>query len=83
MSGGAFDYKQDAGREIADKIDAETDGITYGVKTEAKFRLAAKTLRQAAARALRSDWVPSADDGKETFNKRWLQDGLPIPAEVE
>ena len=87
MSGGHFNYDQYRCDEIADDIDRliarnnEDDGFGFSNgfsdETLAKFRLAAKTCREAAKMVQRVDWLASGDDREESFHRRWNEEGLP------
>ncbi len=85
MSGGHFNYDQHRITGIADEIERliktnnskkkDEYGDDYGnpfkADTIAKFKLAVKTLRQAAIMAQRIDWLVSGDDGEDNFHKYW------------
>lgn len=75
MSGGHFNYGQFNIESIADEIDSLIDANTiYSDETIEKFRLAEKTLRQAAIMVNRIDWLVCDDDGEDTFHARWKED---------
>jgi len=59
------------GDEIVLLIDANA---IYSDETIEKFRLAEKTLRQAAIMVNRIDWLVCDDDGEDTFHARWKED---------
>lgn len=85
MSGGHFNYQQHRLEDIAQEIDhlietndsTELDqwgseiGFQYPPEIIEKFKLTAKTLRQANAMVHRVDWLVSGDDGDGTFLKAW------------
>ena len=78
MSGGHFNYIQnqidDASIEITEK--AKHYEKTCDQLTIARFQEAAITLEKAAKMLQRNDWFISYDDGEESFNERWVEDGL-------
>jgi hypothetical protein len=88
VSGGHFDYKQDAIADISDEVErlirdndsdardewGQTVGAHYPPAVVARFRTALRTLRQAAAMVHRIDWLVSGDDGPETFLERWKEE---------
>lgn len=88
MSGGYFDYNQYRIGQIADDIDLlisnndRTDqnewgrpyGSNFPKEVIEKFQEAVIVLRKAQIMAQRIDWLVSADDGIESFLKRWDED---------
>ncbi|NBQ13098.1 MAG: hypothetical protein EBU31_00445 [Proteobacteria bacterium] len=73
MSGGHFDYIQyridDAANEIERQIEWEPNELRADV--QARFRIAADTLRRAAKMLQRVDWLICCDDGEDSFMRRW------------
>jgi hypothetical protein len=92
MSGGHFDYIQFRVEDAADEIETivETNDSTkedslgdeigrhYPPEIIEKFRLAAQYVKAAAKMLHRIDWLLSADDGEETFLRRWDEDVAPL-----
>jgi hypothetical protein len=92
MSGGHFFYIQDKIESAAYEIDqliASNDDDTldeYGYRRGrhyvpaviARFRVAARVARLAAAMIRRVDWLVSCDDGEDSFRERWDEDCEPI-----
>lgn len=78
MSGGHFEYIQyridDAAVEVARK--AKDYSKTCTPQTIARLEEASKTLEKAAKMLQRIDWFVSCDDGEESFNARWEEDGI-------
>lgn len=83
MSGGHFEgsfYIYDIAEHIESLIEKngkpEEDGYVYKFSDEtiAKFRYAAKILKEAATYTHRIDYLISGDDGEETFHKRLVED---------
>jgi hypothetical protein len=88
MSGGHFDYQQyrieDMARDIDELIQSNDDetpheyggtiGRFYPPEIIERFKETAHTLRQAAEMAQRVDWLVSADDGEESFLRRWKKE---------
>lgn len=86
MSGGHFDYKQFAMKDIAEQIQeiishndedwTDSDGwcqeaYKYPPQIIEKFVEAERAVHRAAAMVHRIDWLLSGDDSEETFLKRW------------
>ncbi len=84
MSGGHFNYDQHRCDEIADEIERLIDknhekdrwgyANDYSKETLAKFKLAAKTCREAAKMVQRVDWLVSGDSGEDSFHRRWSEE---------
>lgn len=90
MSGGHFDYIQFRIAEIVESIRGEiannesTDKDEYGEERGRhyppevieRFEIAARTMDRAMRMATRVDWLLSADDGEDSFLRRWKEEGL-------
>ena len=86
MSGGAFDYKQHAIRDVIDTLEdvlsnkrvynEEFDFVVndYSDETFKEFETALSTLKKAEIYVQRIDWLLSGDDGEESFHKRLTED---------
>lgn len=84
MSGGFFDYRQNAFASIVEAVgvvidrchsDAEYDRYyDYSDATIKEIENGLKILKQAYVYAQRIDWLVSGDDGEDTFHKRLKAD---------
>lgn len=84
MSGGKFNYKQHHITDIADSIEdyIKSDTMLDWMKEDPqsydlvihRMKLAVLTLRAAHVMAHRIDWLLSADDGPDSFLRRWDED---------
>ncbi len=78
MSGGHFNYIQyqmdDAAITIQEKIKDYEKSCTP--ETLARFKEASETIERAGKMLQRVDRFISCDDGEESFNRRWVEDGL-------
>ena len=84
MSGGHFGYDQYRIDQIADQVEqliltndseelndwGDRRGRNFNPSTINEFRIALRTLREAAIYAQRIDWLVSGDDGEESFHRR-------------
>ncbi len=79
MSGGHFDYKQYAIKDIIESIESIIQNNTnlsndfenrFSEKTIQEFKNAIKYLTLAKIYSHRIDWLISGDDGEETFHER-------------
>ena len=76
MSGGHFDYKQYAIREITEEIERvlsnESENGEYELtpKVVEEFKKAIKILKIASVYTQRIDWLLSGDDSEKTFFQR-------------
>jgi hypothetical protein len=76
MSGGHFDYKQYAIREITEEIERvlsnESENGEYELTPEVveEFKKAIKILKMASVYTQRIDWLLSGDDSEKTFFQR-------------
>jgi len=88
MSGGHWDYKQDAMLDIIDDLSniiinnesnqkddyGDPIGKQHSPETIDKFKKAVRSLRIAYIYAKRIDWMLSGDDSIESFNKRLYEE---------
>jgi len=79
LSGGHFGYIQHQMDECAEQLERElADPESYAGRmepnTHESLRLCARTLREAAIRLHRADWLLSGDDGEESYHKRLVDD---------
>lgn len=79
MSGGHFDYKQYAIKDIIESIESIIQNSTnqsndfenrFSEKTIQEFKNAIKYLTLAKIYSHRIDWLILGDDGEETFHER-------------
>lgn len=84
MSGGEFYYLQFRIAECADEVMkqiekhkyGDEDIVKYTEQTLERFKECSDTLEKAGKMLQRVDWLVSCDDGEESFNERWEEDGL-------
>lgn len=93
MSGGHFNYIQDDLLGIAEDLQILIDNegeipennpdwyrYDFAKETVDKLQETCRILVLAAKMLRRVDWLVSADDGEDSFHRRWAQEGLPQPA---
>jgi hypothetical protein len=92
MSGGHFDYIQFRVEDAADEIEnivenndstekndfGDETGRHYPPEVIGRFLVATHYIKAAAKMLHRIDWLLSADDGEETFLRRWDEDVAPL-----
>jgi len=73
MSGGHFNYIQDAIDEAALETSSLIEGYKQTCTPETILRLeeTVQVLELASLMLQRADWFISGDDGEDLFNKRW------------
>jgi hypothetical protein len=65
------EYAEQLERELADP---ESYAGSMEPHTLESLRLCARTLREAAIRLHRADWLLSGDDGEDSYHKRLADD---------
>lgn len=85
MSGGYFNYNQyemeDIARNIEEILEMNRNPVTeessyyqFSPEILAKFQQAKEFVEIASKMVHRIDWLLSADDGPDSFMKRWNED---------
>lgn len=78
MSGGYFDYLQyrieEAATEVVRWVELRGEGLSE--ETLTKLNLTRDVLDNVSHMLQRVDWFISCDDSEESFNRRWVEDGL-------
>jgi len=78
MSGGHFNYIQHSIDDAAEEVrgTAERYAKTCTGQTISRLNEAADLLERAAKMLNRIDYFIEGDDGEESFNRRWEEDGI-------
>lgn len=76
MSGGHFDYKDNHISDIAYSVEdvVEHNYNGYTSDTIEEFKKGVHFLKLASIYAHRIDWLPSSDDGEDSFHIRLKED---------
>ena len=79
MSGGYFDYLQYRIESCAEDVESLVhtgEALPYTGETVERLILTSQALEKVAKMLQRVDWLISGDDDEESFNRRWIEEGL-------